>query len=167
MFTCDTGGELNVVTHLYAYESMAAREVARAAAAKDAQWVAYVDAGRQHMQKQVGRARRGGAGGRRHARRCGRGGLVRSWEPGGVLPRAKASMAPGVPPLQASRIMLEATGLYTATGAPGAAAFVAPSGAPGMYELRQYQLHPGYGSVPKLLKAFEEGWAPVSFRWLS
>ncbi|GBF99804.1 hypothetical protein Rsub_12557 [Raphidocelis subcapitata] len=110
MFTCDTGGELNVVTHLYAYESMAAREAARAAAAKDAQWVAYVDAGRQYMQK------------------------------------------------QASRIMLEATGLYAATGAPGAAAFAPPSGAgPGMYELRQYQLHPGYGSVPKLLKAFEEG----------
>lgn len=27
-----------------------------------------------------------------------------------------------------------------------------------MYELRSYQLHPGYGSVPKLLEAFKKGW---------
>jgi hypothetical protein len=61
--------------------------------------------------------------------------------------------------------MVEATKLYDATGAPGAAAFAPAAasssggsgGATGMYELRQYQLHPGYGSVPKLLKAFEEG----------
>jgi hypothetical protein len=26
-----------------------------------------------------------------------------------------------------------------------------------VYELRQYQLHPGYGSVPKLLAAFADG----------
>lgn len=26
-----------------------------------------------------------------------------------------------------------------------------------MYELRQYQLHPGYGTVPKVLCAFEKG----------
>lgn len=54
--------------------------------------------------------------------------------------------------------MVEATGLYAATGAPGAAAFAPPPGASrGLYELRQYQLHPGYGSVPKLIAAFTEG----------
>ncbi|KAI8464487.1 MAG: hypothetical protein J3K34DRAFT_440321 [Monoraphidium minutum] len=59
---------------------------------------------------------------------------------------------------QESRIMVEAAALYAATGASGAAAFAPPAGGgPGLYELRQYQLHPGYGSVPKLLKAFEEG----------
>ena len=54
--------------------------------------------------------------------------------------------------------MLEAPGIFAATGAPGAAAFQSPAGvSPGLYEWRQYQLHPGYGSVPKLLRAFEEG----------
>ena len=31
-----------------------------------------------------------------------------------------------------------------------------------MYELRQYQLHPGYGSVPKLIEAFAKGCVPRS-----
>jgi hypothetical protein len=55
--------------------------------------------------------------------------------------------------------MLENQVIYSATGAPGAASFAPPSGGdgPGLYEWRQYQLSPGYGSVPKLLKAFEEG----------
>jgi hypothetical protein len=54
--------------------------------------------------------------------------------------------------------MVEATKVYDATGAPGAARFALPVDcASGMYELRQYQLHPGYGSVPKLLEAFEQG----------
>lgn len=110
MFTCDTGAELNKVTHFYTYDSMEQRDEIRAAAARNADWSAYVDAGRQYMQKQE------------------------------------------------SRIMVESTQLYTATGSPGAAAFKPLGGAVrGMYELRQYQLHPGYGSVPKLLKAFEDG----------
>jgi len=102
---------LNKVVHFYVYESMDEREQVRAAAAKNAQWSAYVDAGRQYMQKQE------------------------------------------------SRIMLEATQLYAATDSPGAAAFKPPAAAigAGMYEFRQYMLHPGYGSVPKLIKAFEEG----------
>ena len=29
--------------------------------------------------------------------------------------------------------------------------------APALYELRQYNLHPGYGSVPKLIEAFRKG----------
>ena len=53
MFTCDVGGELNKVTHFYAYDNVAAREAMRKAAARDARWVAYVDAGRKHMIKQV------------------------------------------------------------------------------------------------------------------
>lgn len=54
--------------------------------------------------------------------------------------------------------MIEAIQLYAAAGSSGAAAFRSPQGGgPGMYEFRQYQLHPGYGSVPKLIKAFEEG----------
>lgn len=53
MFTCDTGGELNKVTHFYSYESMMEREAARKVAAQDPQWAAYVDAGRNYMQKQV------------------------------------------------------------------------------------------------------------------
>lgn len=31
------------------------------------------------------------------------------------------------------------------------------NGPPALFELRQYQLHPGYGSVPKLIDAFEKG----------
>ena len=54
MFMCDTGGELNKVTHFYAYESMAQREALRLAAARSQEWVAYVDAGRKFMSKQVG-----------------------------------------------------------------------------------------------------------------
>lgn len=122
MWVPDTGGELNRVVHLYAYESLAAREEMSAAAAASAEWQAYIDAARPHVQRQE------------------------------------------------SRVMVEARALYAAVGAPGAAAFKAPtpaaaaasgSGAaaprPALYELRQYQLHPGYGSVPKLLRAFEEG----------
>ena len=60
MFTPDVGGELNKVVHFYAYESMGAREAARAAAAANADWAAYVDAGRHHLQKQAcARAARG------------------------------------------------------------------------------------------------------------
>lgn len=29
--------------------------------------------------------------------------------------------------------------------------------APALYELRQYTLHPGYGSVPKLIETFRKG----------
>lgn len=38
-------------------------------------------------------------------------------------------------------------------GAPSAP----PRRLPQVYEWRQYQLHPGYGSVPKLLAAFADG----------
>jgi len=61
---------------------------------------------------------------------------------------------------QESSIMSEAWGVYSATSSSGAAGFRAPAhtgATPPVYELRQYQLHPGYGSVPKLLAAFQEG----------
>ncbi len=57
--------------------------------------------------------------------------------------------------------MLEATRVYEAVGITSAASFQPPPSPPGavkpLYELRQYQLHPGYGSVPKLLDAFSVG----------
>ena len=33
-----------------------------------------------------------------------------------------------------------------------------------MYELRTYQLHPGYGSVPRLVDTFAKGWVGVEGR---
>jgi hypothetical protein len=52
-FTCDTGGELNRVTHLYAYADMAERAAVRAAAARDPAWAAYIAASRPFVHKQV------------------------------------------------------------------------------------------------------------------
>ncbi|WIA12449.1 hypothetical protein OEZ85_012484 [Tetradesmus obliquus] len=112
MFTCDTGGDLNEVTHFYHYKDLEQREAVRAAAAKDAQWQAFIDASRPHVAKQE------------------------------------------------SRIMVESAAVYEALGKPGAAAFRSPPQTlPNnpVYEYRQYQLHPGYGSVPKLLAAFADG----------
>jgi hypothetical protein len=151
MFTCDTGGELNKATHLYVYESMGQREAVRAAAQASREWTDYVDAGRQYMQKQVRASVVWGG--------CWWVGMAGA-EPETVAKSPSDSPPPlpsPPPPPQESRIMLEAAQLYAATGTPGAAAFAPPPGPAGMYELRQYQLHPGYGSVPKLLKAFEEG----------
>lgn len=164
------GGELNKVTHFYVYESMKQREEVRAAAQRDKAWVAYVDAGRRFMTKQVrGRGARvayalGTTWQQQESQEAGcmqrLGSLVNTCvcaHARGTLCKAQAEALFHLH-AQESRIMVEATGLYKAVGASGAAAFTAPeSGRPGMYEWRQYQLHPGYGSVPKLLKAFEEG----------
>ncbi|KAF8071348.1 NIPSNAP3A [Scenedesmus sp. PABB004] len=116
MFTCDTGGDLNTVTHLYHYKDLAQREAVRAAAARDVGWQEFIDESRPHVAR------------------------------------------------QSSRIMLESAPVYAALGLPGAAGFASPRGPAGaapegspVYELRQYQLHPGYGSVPKLLAAFADG----------
>ncbi|KAF6240403.1 hypothetical protein COO60DRAFT_1709046 [Scenedesmus sp. NREL 46B-D3] len=112
MFTCDTGGDLNTVTHFYHYEDLEQREAVRCAAAKNVQWQAFIDASRPHVAKQQ------------------------------------------------SRIMVESAAVYDALGKPGAASFRSPAqtlpNTP-VYEMRQYQLHPGYGSVPKLLAAFADG----------
>jgi hypothetical protein len=61
--------------------------------------------------------------------------------------------------------MVEAASVYDRLGQGPAASFHAPAPAAGaerprqqaIYEMRTYLLHPGYGSVPKLLEAFREG----------
>lgn len=113
MFTCDTGSNLNRVTHLYYYKDLEDREARRAAAAKDASWQAFIAASRPHVATQE------------------------------------------------SRIMTEAGAIYSALGRhTGAAGFRSPQqtlpNTP-VYEFRQYQLDPGYGSVPKLVSAFADG----------
>jgi hypothetical protein len=54
MFTCDTGGALNKVTHFYAYKDLEEREERRSAAAGNAQWQEFIAASRPHVQHQVG-----------------------------------------------------------------------------------------------------------------
>ncbi|KAG1676124.1 hypothetical protein FOA52_004964 [Chlamydomonas sp. UWO 241] len=62
---------------------------------------------------------------------------------------------------QENKVMLEAGPVYEALSLPPTRDSAAPAGssssAPGIYEQRTYQLHPGYGSVPKLLEAFRKG----------
>lgn len=64
---------------------------------------------------------------------------------------------------QQSKIMLESKPIYEALNMPATAHYKPPAAAaasssgPAMYELRTYQLHPGYGSVPKLYEAFSKG----------
>ncbi|KAG2447150.1 hypothetical protein HYH02_007896 [Chlamydomonas schloesseri] len=63
---------------------------------------------------------------------------------------------------QENKVMLEARPIYAALQLPPTAQFKAPPKAPGssgkvVYELRSYQLSPGYGSVPKLVEAFSAG----------
>ena len=66
---------------------------------------------------------------------------------------------------QESTIFLPAAAVLDAAGsvpireaAAGNGAWSREEGAaPALYELRQYALHPGYGSVPKLIEAFQKG----------
>eukprot|EP00200_Dunaliella_tertiolecta_P012987 CAMPEP_0202369310 /NCGR_PEP_ID=MMETSP1127-20130417/1172_1 /ASSEMBLY_ACC=CAM_ASM_000462 /TAXON_ID=3047 /ORGANISM="Dunaliella tertiolecta, Strain CCMP1320" /LENGTH=259 /DNA_ID=CAMNT_0048964931 /DNA_START=62 /DNA_END=841 /DNA_ORIENTATION=- len=63
---------------------------------------------------------------------------------------------------QTSKIMMEALPIYQALNLPSTTHFQTPprlsDAAPKvMYEMRNYQLHPGYGSVPKLIDAFAKG----------
>jgi hypothetical protein len=71
---------------------------------------------------------------------------------------------------QTSKIMLEAAPVYHALQLPPTRHFAAPPPPPQpdadtalqppskpIYELRSYQLHPGYGSVPKLVETFAKG----------
>ena len=64
--------------------------------------------------------------------------------------------------VQESRLLKHAAAVHAAAGAGSAAAFESPprpaSGSPRpVYEMRTYQLHPGYGNVPAVTKAFESG----------
>lgn len=54
MFTCDLGGSLNRLVHLYHYEDYDARDAARKAAAGTPEWRDFVDTSRQHLEQQVG-----------------------------------------------------------------------------------------------------------------
>jgi hypothetical protein len=54
MFTCDLGGSLNRLVHLYHYEDYDSRDAARKAAASTPEWRDFVDTSRQHLEQQVG-----------------------------------------------------------------------------------------------------------------
>ena len=63
---------------------------------------------------------------------------------------------------QHSSIFRPATAVLDSAGAAPLQQYTSPprpppGAAPAVYELRQYQLKPGYGSVPKLLQAFRQG----------
>mmetsp|Transcript_32859 Transcript_32859/g.72584 ORF Transcript_32859/g.72584 Transcript_32859/m.72584 type:complete len:271 (-) Transcript_32859:35-847(-) len=59
---------------------------------------------------------------------------------------------------QENKVMLQAQPLYDALGLPHTQDFQPPGRDPkAIYEMRTYQLHPGYGSVPKLVEAFRKG----------
>eukprot|EP00775_Hariotina_reticulata_P015155 gene15155-biopygen1975 len=134
------------------------REELRAAAAKNFQWQAFIDASRPHVAKQawvtcaaVGPSHRPAA-------------LAANYD---AAAAGVATAASDIALLllllllrQESRIMVEAGSIYSAVGRSGAAAFRSPPqtlpNTP-VYEFRQYQLHPGYGSVPKLMAAFADG----------
>lgn len=66
---------------------------------------------------------------------------------------------------QTNKVLVEAWPVYEALGLKGAASFKPASpqassnhGGKPTYELRTYQLQPGYGSVPKLVEEFRKGW---------
>lgn len=52
-FTCDTGGDLNKVTHMYSYRDLDAREEARQAASANPAWAEFVAKSRAHVVHQV------------------------------------------------------------------------------------------------------------------
>ena len=58
--------------------------------------------------------------------------------------------------------MRHAVEVHEAAGVGSAASFKStqraePGSPPAVYEMRSYQLHPGYGNVPAVLKAFKSG----------
>lgn len=58
--------------------------------------------------------------------------------------------------------MRHAAEVHAAAAVGSAASFESPQRAaagspPAVYEMRSYQLHPGYGNVPAVLKAFKTG----------
>ncbi|GAB4816440.1 hypothetical protein N2152v2_003486 [Parachlorella kessleri] len=113
MFTCDTGGVLNRVVHLYHYRDFDHRDKHRAMSAANHDWQDGYLA---------------------HSRPC----LLQ----------------------QESTIYVPAAGVMDAAGSVPVQQFKAPPREPGrqpLYELRQYQLKPGYEGVPRLLTAFERG----------
>jgi len=51
-WSCDVGGALNAVHHVYHWESVSQRSEHRARAAENADWAAYVSAGKQYLRTQ-------------------------------------------------------------------------------------------------------------------
>jgi NIPSNAP len=116
MFTCDTGGTLNRVIHLYHYNDFDQRDLARRAAANTPAWSSeFIPRSREYVAHQE-----------------------------------SSIYVPAVPVLEAAK-STPVQQIATTSSPP------APGTPPAMYELRQYQLHPGYGSVPKLIEAFRKG----------
>ena len=115
MFTCDTGGTLNRVIHLYHYNDFDQRDATRKTAANTPAWSSeFIPKSREYVAHQE-----------------------------------SSIYLPAVPVLEAanSTPVQNIANKWSAT----------PGTPPAMYELRQYQLHPGYGSVPKLIEAFKKG----------
>lgn len=116
MFTCDTGGALNRVIHLYHYNDFDQRDLARRAAASTPAWSSeFIPNSREYVTHQE-----------------------------------STIYLPAVPVLEAAQSIPVQN---TANKWPAPQLGTPPA----MYELRQYQLHPGYGSVPKLIEAFKKG----------
>lgn len=135
MFTCDSGGVLNRVVHLYTYASIEERSARRRHALK-IQPLASTPFSSAHAYTPALRSALGAdAEWQAHVRQ--------------------------LRPLMAqteSELLVQADACLTAVGAPDAAAYSSPVGAPaGLYELRSYSLSLGYATVPALLKAFVAG----------
>lgn len=116
MFTCDLGGTLNRVVHLYHYNDFDERDSTRRAAAQDPQWKQYVHDSRNFVAHQE-----------------------------------SSVYLPAVPVLHAAHARPIHSVLQSSSSPRP------PLWPPPMYELRTYQLSPGYGSVPKLIQAFQKG----------
>lgn len=143
----DTGaGDLNRVVHLYAYESLEARDAARAAAARHQGWQRYIDAARPHVQRQASRIMVEAAGVYAAVGAPGAAGFDAHHGDG------DGAAAGGGAAADAS----SGRGSGGGGGGSNASAGVSSS-SKGLYELREYQLSPGYGSVPRLYEAFERG----------
>jgi hypothetical protein len=109
MFTCDIGGDLLTVHHIYHYANLAQRKEARDKASLNADWKAY-----------------------------------------------RKAIGPYVQSMEAS-IFKPAVACMSAAKSDMIQDFNPKREEDVMYELRQYQLNPGYNSVPRLLDSFAEG----------
>lgn len=86
------------------------------------------------------------------------------------LPVAKSMMVG-----QQNAIYVPAVSILEAAGSKPISSFVSPnasleptmntekSHSPGMIEMRQYQLHPGYDTIPTIVSEFEKGYAPIIY----
>ena len=108
-FTCDVGGPLTAVHHLYHWPDMVERQRVRGAATQDPRWQQYLADTRWAVQAQE------------------------------------------------AAIFKPAVSVIEAGGGVGIEHFCPSPAESPIYELRTYQLHPGYDSVPKLVDYFVQG----------